>query len=95
MDYKSKIYLGEVALNVADLERQTAFYNQIIGLEILKRSEKQVLLGVGQEPLVRLIETSDRRLVKQSYGLYHLAILVPSREALGNVLKHLAELKIP
>lgn len=93
--YNSHIYLAEAVLNVKDLKRQTAFYHQLIGLEILKESETEVLLGAGGKPLVRLIETDRREAVKDSYGLYHLALLLPSREALGDVFKHLAELQIP
>ncbi|KXT69749.1 Glyoxalase family protein [Streptococcus gordonii] len=93
--YNSHIYLAEAVLNVQDLKRQTAFYHQIIGLEILSQSDREVLLGAGGKSLVHLIETDRRELVKDSYGLYHLAILLPSREALGDVFKHIAELQIP
>ena len=91
--YQSKIYLREVALNVRDLERQTAFYHQILGMDLLEQSPKEVLLGVGTEPLVRLIKTDQ--VAQKSYGLYHMAILLPSRQDLADVLKHLAELQIP
>lgn len=37
-EYNSQIYLAEVALNVKDLESQTAFYHQLLGLEILNQS---------------------------------------------------------
>lgn len=57
-DYNSKIYLAEAVLNVKDLARQTAFYTQIIGLEILSQTEKEVILGAGNKPLVHLIETN-------------------------------------
>ena len=93
--YNSQIYLAEVALNVKDLESQTAFYHQLLGLEILNQSENQVLLGAGGKPLVRLIKTDDISIPKQSYGLYHMALLLPSREDLANVFKHLLDLKIP
>ena len=33
--------------------------------------------------------------VKSSYGLYHMAILLPSREDLADVFKHIAELDYP
>ena len=69
-EYNSQIYLAEVALNVKDLESQTAFYHQLLGLEILNQSENQVLLGAGGKPLVRLIKTDDISIPKQSYGLY-------------------------
>ena len=93
--YNSQIYLAEVALNVKDLESQTAFYHQLLGLEILNQSEDQVLLGAGGKPLVLLIKTDDISNSKQSYGLYHMALLLPTREDLANVFKHLLDLKIP
>ena len=94
-EYNSQIYLAEVALNVKDLESQTAFYHQLLGLEILNQSEKEVLLGAGGKSLVWLIKTDDISIPKQSYGLYHMALLLPTREDLANVFKHLLDLKIP
>lgn len=94
-EYNSRIHLAEVALNVKDLESQTAFYHQLLGLEILNQSGNQVLLGAGGKSLVRLIKTDDISHPKQSYGLYHMALLLPSREDLANVFKHLLDLKIP
>ena len=64
-------------------------------MEILNQSEKEVLLGAGGKPLVRLIKTDDISNPKQSYGLYHMALLLPTREDLANVFKHLLDLKIP
>ena len=94
-DYKSKIYLAETVLNVKDLARQTAFYTQDIGLEILSQTATEVVLGAGNKPLVHLIETNLEEAVKSSYGLYHMAILLPSREDLADVFKHIAELDYP
>ena len=48
--YQSHIYLAEVVLNVKDLKTQTAFYHQIIGLEILSQTETEVILGLGKKP---------------------------------------------
>ena len=94
-EYNSRIHLAEVALNVKDLESQTAFYHQLLGLEILNQSENKVLLGAGGKPLVRLIKTDDISNPKRSYGLYHMALLLPNREDLANLFKHLLDLKIP
>ena len=94
-DYNSKIYLAEAVLNVKDLAGQTAFYTQIIGLEVLSQTEKEVILGSGNKPLVHLIQTNREEAVKSSYGLYHMAILLPSREDLADVFKHIAELDYP
>lgn len=93
--YNSKIYLAEAVLNVKDLARQTAFYTQIIGLEIRTQTETEVILGAGNKPLVHLIQTNREEAVKSSYGLYHMAILLPSREDLADVFKHIAELNYP
>ena len=93
--FNSKIYLAEAVLNVKDLARQTAFYTQMLGLEILSQTEEEVLLGAGGKPLVHLIQTDGTEAVKGSYGLYHMAILLPSREDLADVFKHMAELKVP
>ena len=94
-EYNSHIYLAEVALNVKDLESQTAFYHQLLGLEILSQSEGEAVLGAGDKALVKLIKTDDTSNPKQTYGLYHMVLLLPSREDLANVFKHLLDLKIP
>ena len=94
-EYNSRIHLAEVALNVKDLESQTAFYHQLLGLEIVHQSEEEVLLGAGEKPLVKFIQTENTGNPKQSYGLYHMALLLPNREDLANVFKHLLDLKVP
>lgn len=94
-EYKSHIYLAEAVLNVKDLVSQTAFYQQIIGLEILSQTETEVVLGLGGKALVHLIQTQKSGEVREHYGLYHLAILLPTRKALADVLKHLTDLQIP
>ena len=94
-EYNSQIHLAVVALNVKDLESQIAFYHQLLGLEILSQSKGEALLGAGDKALVKLIKTDDMSNPKQTYGLYHMALLLPSREDLANVFKHLLDLKIP
>lgn len=93
--YNSEIYLAEAVINVKDLARQTAFYTQIIGLEIRTQTETEVILGAGGKDLVHLIQTNRKEAVQSSYGLYHMAILLPSREDLADVFKHIAELNYP
>ena len=93
--YNSKIYLAEAVLNVKDLARLTAFYTQIIGLEILSQSDQEVLLGTGGKAVVHLKKTKGEEVVQTSYGLYHMAILLPSREDLADVFRHIAELNYP
>lgn len=93
--YNSQIKLNEVALNVNHLMQETEFYTKKLGLQILSQSESEVLLGVGSTPLIRLIQTNIDKSVKESYGLYHLAILLPTREALGDFLRHVVHTSLP
>ena len=93
--YQSHIYLAEAVLNVKDLTSQTAFYHQIIGLEILSQTETEVILGLGRKALIHLIQAEKAGEAREHYGLYHLAILLPTRKALADVLKYLSDLRIP
>ncbi|HFR3539472.1 TPA: VOC family protein [Streptococcus suis] len=93
--YNSQFELGHVALNVRNLELQSLFYQQVLGLQILTESQNQIDLGVGQTILVRLIQTAQDGDAGQSYGLYHLAIVLPSREDLGTIFRHFIDNKIP
>lgn len=93
--YNSQIQLNEVALNVNHLLQETEFYTKGLSLQILSQSDTEVLLGVGTTPLVRLIQTNIDKGVKESYGLYHLAIHLPTREALGDFLRHAVHTSLP
>jgi len=93
--YNSQIKLNEVALNVNHLLQETEFYTKNLGLQILSQSDNEVLLGVGTAPHVRLIQTNINKGVKESYGLYHLAIHLPTREALGDFLRHAVHTSLP
>ena len=94
-EYKSHIYLAEAVLNVKNLASQTAFYQQMLCLEILSQTETEVVLGLGGKALVHLIQAEESSEVRGHYGLYHLAILLPTRKALADALKHLTDLQIP
>lgn len=93
--YNSQFELGHVALNVRDLELQSLFYQQVLGLQILSQSPNQIDLGVGKNILIRLIQTEQSGDVSQSYGLYHLAIVLPIREDLGTIFRHFIDNKVP
>ncbi|KXT78164.1 VOC family protein [Streptococcus sp. DD13] len=93
--YESNLYLKQVALNVADMQKALLFYRDVLGMTLLEESKEHVLLGTQEEPLVELFHASDTTPVKASYGLYHMAILLPSRQDLSDILKRIIELKIP
>jgi catechol 2,3-dioxygenase len=80
--------IGSVMLAVKNLEETAGFYQNAIGLEILKTEEDQISLGVDGSILVELIHRPDGQAYPMRPGLYHMAILVPSRQDLGHWLEH-------
>lgn len=86
--YNSAIRLGMVSLNVKDLTNMTNFYTEIIGLSILSQDDNKSLLTFdGKEAIIELrLVNSDQ---EATYGLYHTAILVPNRNALGLALRQI------
>lgn len=93
--YQSDFELGYVALNVRNLDLQSQYYQQVLGLSVIHQEESVIDLGVGNTILVRLIKTEELLDVAGSYGLYHLAILLPSREALAQIFKHFVDNSVP
>ena len=87
--------MGVVSLAVRDLAAQTAFYRDVIGLELLEGATDFSTLGVEGKTLLRIMSRPQGRTVRAAPGLYHLALLLPSRRALGQWLRHLAESKYP
>jgi catechol 2,3-dioxygenase len=79
-------HVGRVALRVTDLDRMVAFYEDVIGLETLDRSDDRAALGVD-DPLLILLAAPDRPARgPDETGLFHTAFRVPSRAALGDAL---------
>ncbi len=87
--------IGHVHLTVADLDRQIAFYQQTIGFQLHWREGERAGLGAGRDDLLRLTEDSRARRVRGTTGLYHFAILLPSRRELARALARLFSLRYP
>ncbi len=87
--------IGRVDLTVSDLDRSTRFYLDVIGLELLHRGEAAVLLGVGDRELLRLVELPGARPAPRTTGLYHFALLLPSRRDLALSLAYLHQTNAP
>lgn len=87
------VYVGEVNINVTDIERSIEYYEKIIGFKTLDRSERSaVLTADGKKPLL-VLEQPEDVIPKQgrTTGLFHFAILLPGREYLSSFLRHIAE----
>jgi catechol 2,3-dioxygenase len=89
-------HLGSFTLGVADLDRAVSFYSQTLGIPVISRTDGQAMLGVDGRPLVNLnLKVNAQRQPRNSTGLYHAAILLPTRADLGRLIAHLAETKTP
>ena len=81
--------IGPISLAVADLRRATEFYSEALGLRLLDSSPSHVALGIEAIPLVILELRPGAKRDPSAPGLFHLAILLPSRTALAAQLQHL------
>lgn len=86
--------LGAVRLQVSSLERSLAYYQGVLGMRVLRREAGVAHLGAdgADAELVELRERPGAAPVPQRgrLGLYHFAILLPDRAALGRFIMHLA-----
>ena len=90
--------LGTVRLRVANLARSLAYYESVLGLRVIDRGDAHVALGaVGDDRvLLELREEPVARPVphRGRLGLFHFAILLPDRAALGRFVRHLAAIGV-
>jgi catechol 2,3-dioxygenase len=86
---------GYVHLNVANLEQQVKFYQQVLGLRLNWREETSVGLGIDKQDLVRLTEIQGGKRYRNVTGIYHFAILFPDRRELARAIARLFEIHWP
>ncbi len=95
-----KVRIGHVHLKVADLERALRFYAGVLGLEVMQRyGEGAVFLSAGGYHHHIALNTweslGNSPPPSGATGLYHTAILYPSRSALATALRRVLEAGIP
>jgi catechol 2,3-dioxygenase len=83
--------LAAVHLTVSDLERSVSFYETVLGLRRHRRDGAEASLGAGEDDLLLLREERGARPPGRHAGLFHFAVLVPSREELARSLRRLLE----
>lgn len=83
-----KLRIASVELAVADLRRSADFYERVLGMPVLSRTEQTTALGFdGENPLLRLAALDDPvQTPSRSTGLFHVAWLHPSRSALADTV---------
>jgi catechol 2,3-dioxygenase len=90
-----KTRVGAVHLQVSDLHRALDYYQRVLGMAVLERESTGVSLGVtGERALVRLTAKAGVAPAPRGgrFGLYHFALLLPDRVALGRFGAHLFRL---
>src|ERR671923_1290042 len=91
----ANLRLGPVHITVSDLDRSVPFYEDSIGLSVRQRENGTAVMGAGERDLVFLVEQPAARPAGRHAGLYHYALLNPSREALARAARRLAVTRTP
>lgn len=89
-----EVRIGHVHLKVADLERALGFYRDVLGFEVTQRYGTQAafLSAGGYHHHIGLNTWESKGgspPARGTTGLYHVAILYPTRATLGDALRRL------
>ncbi len=88
--------IGRVTLKVLDLDKVSDFYQHVMGLIVLAKEGRRVVLGNGSAPLLVLEEASGAAPSdRHQAGLFHTAFLLPTRADLARWLRHVADARVP
>lgn len=92
----SETRIGHIHLKVSNLDRALEFYRDLLGFEVTERmGDSAVFLSAGgyhHHIGLNTWHSEDApRADKSGVGLYHTAILYPSRKDLAEVLKRLLD----
>ena len=82
--------LGPVHLMVTNLDRSIEFYEQVLGMQVHNREDQLVSLGAGGDHVLVLHESPGARRAGRHAGLFHVALLYPSRLELARVMQRIA-----
>lgn len=95
-----EVRIGHIHLKVSDLDRALHFYRNILGFEVTQRiGNSAAFLSAGGYHHHIGLNTWDSAGGKPpsrgTTGLYHVAIVYPTRAALGDALRRLVEAGVP
>mgnify|MGYP000966772352 CR=1 FL=1 len=82
------LHVKSVTLLVKNIETMLSFYTKDLGLLLLEQDHNIYKLGVKNRLLVTLVHDEHALPKSRTTGLYHFALLLPSRAHLGQILKH-------
>src|SRR6476620_10113967 len=87
--------LGPVHVTVSDLDRSVDWYQTAPGLQLHAREDDRAELGDGDLVTLVLVEDQDAQPAGRHAGLYHYALLYPSREELARAGVRLIDQQVP
>ncbi|MFD2630574.1 VOC family protein [Oceanobacillus kapialis] len=84
------VYVEELSINVTDLHKSIDFYQSIIGFQVLEQTERTAKLSANGKTTILTLELPENVVKKEqrTTGLYHVAVLLPNRQALSSFLEH-------
>ncbi|MFC4401690.1 VOC family protein [Gracilibacillus xinjiangensis] len=87
---KPNTFVSHVKIKVQDLDRSIQFYQQIVGFDIFEKTENTVQLTADGKTSILSLERPEGVQPKESRttGLYHFAILLPTRKDLADFVFH-------
>jgi len=93
---KPTTFVGHVKIKVTNLVNSLDFYQEVIGFDILEQTKTAAKLTAdGKKSILSLVEL-ENGIAKQerTTGLYHFALLLPTRSDLAKIVNHLNEKEI-
>jgi catechol 2,3-dioxygenase len=93
------VRIGHVHLKVSDIDRALAFYCGVLGFSVTQRFDGAAFISAGGYHHHIGLNTWESRGGKPpapgTTGLYHVALLYPTRAALADALRRLVRADIP
>lgn len=94
-----RVRIGHVHMKASDLKRIEAFYIEILGFSVMSRYPNAVFIAAGSYHHHLAFNTWTSKGGEEpditNTGLYHIAILYPTKKSLGDALKRLTEANYP
>ncbi|MCK5930647.1 MAG: VOC family protein [Fulvimarina manganoxydans] len=94
--WTSPIHVAHVELAVVDLSRVASWYQTALGLQVIEATSERIALGVTEEggEAIRLVSLASATLAERpgptDCGLFHIALVLPTRADLAHWLTHAA-----
>lgn len=90
---KPTTFIGNVKVKVENLQRSIEFYKDVLGFDILEKTSSTAKLTTDGKTSILSLEQPANVIPKQgrTTGLYHFALLLPTKSDLANIVVHLVD----